>query len=79
MATLKQVDKVNVRKEVINPSTGLKLYITGDYEQRVNVDLILKILQDYGIDAGGNKIHRIIFNNNKDLFVNDAGLAQVLA
>lgn len=75
---LKIIDKINVRKELKVPGVAIRLYVTGDFKLRINPDLIMRILEDYGIDTGGNKIHKIVFSDNKEFFLNDAGVNQLM-
>ena len=76
---LKIIDRVNVRKELKVPGVAIRKYVTGDFKLRINPDLIMRILEDYGIDAGGDKVHKIIFSDNKEFFLTDAGVDQLVA
>jgi hypothetical protein len=76
---LKEISKTNIRKEIIVPGTVIRKYVSADFKERLNSDLIMRILESVGIDAGGNIIHKIIFQDGKSLFVTQAGLNQALS
>lgn len=76
---LKVIDKVNIRKEIIVPGTIFRKYMSGDFKERLNPDLVMRILESVGIDAGGNVIHKIILNDGKTVFVTQSGLDQLLS
>lgn len=74
---LKEISKPNLRKELIVPGTTIRKYVTSTRKEWVNPDYIIQILMDFGIDAGGEKIHKIIFHDNRSIFVSQAGLGEL--
>jgi len=85
---LKTIDAVETRKErlIILPNQSFigqqirqYVYVVGDKKIRINSDVILEIVEKYTTDQNGNDVHKIKMNGNGEIFVDDSGLAKILA
>ncbi len=61
------------------PGSFIVRYVTGKNDRRINKEMIMEILESVGIDTGGNVFHKVRIAGGAEVYVDDAGLAIVVA